>query len=246
MLQTTKGIVLRSVKYGETSLICTIFTDIYGVQSYLVQGIRSSTKTKQSRAGLLQPATLLDMVVYHKPQANLQRIKEFQPAYIYQSVHEHIVKNSVALFSVELLLRLLPEQAPLPELFDIAYEYFCSLDSVGVNGAGNYPVYFLTVCCNILGYNINGRYSPATPHLNLQEGGFTAQLPTERPFVPDGDAMMLDKVLQVQHINEIQGIEMNGAARFRLLDWLLAFIHNHTQHMGEIRSLPVLRAVLHA
>lgn len=245
MLQKTRGIVLRSVKYGETSLVCTIFTDIYGVQSYLVQGIRSSTKTKQSRAGLLQPVTLLDMVVYHNPQANLQRIKEFQPAYIYQSLQEHVVKNSIALFSVELLLRLLPEHAPMPELLDAAYEYFCSLDTVDTNAAGNYPVYFLTACCNILGYNINGRHSPETPHLNLREGGFTTQLPAERPFVPDEDALMLDKILQAQHISEITKIEMNGAARFRLLDWLLAFIHNHTQHMGEIRSLPVLRAVLH-
>lgn len=245
MLQKTRGIVLRSVKYGETSLICTIFTDMYGVQSYMVQGVRSSTKTKPSRAGLLQPATLLDMVVYHKPQANLQRIKEFQPAYIYQSLQEHVVKNSIALFSVELLLRLLPEHAPMPELFDVAYEYFCSLDNVDTNTAGNYPVYLLTVCSNILGYNINGRYTADTPHLNLREGGFTAQLPTERPFVPDEDALMLDRILQAQHLNEIAGIKMNGATRFRLLDWLLAFIHDHTQHMGEIKSLPVLRAVLH-
>src|SRR5690606_8893505 len=115
MLQKTNGIVLRSVKYGETSLICSVFTEVYGVQSYLVQGVRTASKTRQNRAGLLQPATLLDMVVYNKPHANLQRIKEFQPAYIYQSLQEHIVKNSVALFSVELLLRLLPEQAPFPE-----------------------------------------------------------------------------------------------------------------------------------
>lgn len=245
MLQKTRGIVLRSVKYGDTSLVCTIFTDMYGVQSYMVQGIRTSGKTKQSRAGLLQPAMLLDMVVYYKPQANLQRIKEFQPAYIYHSLQEHVVKNSIALFSVELLLRLLPEHANLPELFDLAYEYFCSLDSEDVNKAGNYPVYFLAACCNILGYNINGRYSEATPHLNLQEGGFTGYLPAERPFVSDEDARMLDSLLQARNINEITTVEMNGASRFRLLDWLIAFIHNHTQHMGEIKSLPVLRAVLH-
>jgi DNA repair protein RecO (recombination protein O) len=245
MLQKTRGIVLRSVKYGETSLVCTIFTDIYGVQSYMVQGIRSSSKTKQSRAGLLQPATLLDMVVYRKPQANLQRIREFQPAYIYQSLQEHVVKNSIALFSVELLLRLLPEDAPMPELYDTVYEYFCSLDTVDTRAAGNYPVYFLTACCNILGYTITGNHTDATPHLNLRDGGFTAHLPTERPFVSDEDARMLDKILHVQHIEDVTTVEMNGAARFRLLDWLLAFIHNHSQHMGDIKSLPVLRAVLH-
>ncbi len=245
MLQKTRSIVLRSVKYGETSLICTVFTEVYGVQSYMVQGVRTSSKTKQNRAGLLQPATLLDMVVYHKPNANLQRIKEFQPAYIYQSLQEHIVKNSVALFSVELLLRLMPEQAPMPELFEFSYDYFCSLDTTPANDIGNYPVFFLVQCSNMLGYNINGNYSEETPYLNLPEGGYTNHPPAERPFVTDEDARMLDKLLQADSIEKIKAVEMNGSARFRLLDWLLAFMHNHTQHMGEIRSLPVLRAVLH-
>src|SRR5690606_34526806 len=147
------------------------------------QGVRTASKTRQNRAGLLQPATLLDMVVYNKPHANLQRIKEFQPAYIYQSLQEHIVKNSVALFSVELLLRLLPEQAPFPEMFDLSYRYFCSIDTTDVKNVGNYPLFFLIQCCNMFGYNINGNYSEETPHLNLQDGGFTNHTPTLRPFV---------------------------------------------------------------
>ena len=245
MLQKTNGIVLRSVKYGETSLICSVFTEVYGVQSYMIQGIRTSGKTKQSRAGLLQPASLLELVVYHKPQANLQRIKEFQPAYLYHSLQEHVVKNSVALFSVELLLRLLPEHAPMPELFEACNQYFRALDMADADAVGNYPIFFLVQCCNMLGYNINGKYSEETPHLNLRDGGFTNHTPTERPFVLDEDARMLDKLIQVETIEEATLVEMNGAVRFRLLDWLLAFIHNHTQHMGEMRSLPVLRAVLH-
>lgn len=245
MLQKTRGIVLRSLKYGETSLICAVFTELYGVQSYLVQGIRSSSKTKQSRAGLLQPATLLDMIVYHKPGGNLQRIKEFQPAHIYQSLQEHIVKNSVALFSVELLLRLLPEEAPMPELFDLSYEYFCSIDANATKDIGNYPIFFLIQCSNMMGYNINGNYSEDTPHLNLHDGGFTNHPPTERPFVTDEDAQMMNKLLLADNMELVKSVEMSSAARFRLLDWLLAFMHNHTQHMGEIKSLPVLRAVLH-
>src|SRR5690606_33343156 len=130
---------------------------------------------KQNRAGLLQPATLLDLVVYQKPGANLQRIKEYHPAYIYTSLQEHVVKNSVALFSVELLLRLLPEHAPMPELFDSCFEYFRALDKT--LAAGNYPIYIIVHCANMLSYNISGSYSEQTPHLNLQEGGFSQNMP---------------------------------------------------------------------
>ncbi|MCB0698540.1 MAG: DNA repair protein RecO [Chitinophagales bacterium] len=244
MLQQTKGIVLRTIKYGETSVVCSVFTEMYGVQSYMVQGVRSS-KTKGNKAGLLQPASLLDMVVYHKPQANLQRIKEFQSAYIYQSLQEHVVKNSIALYSVELLLRLLPEQAPIPELFGESMDYFMRLDKAEVDKVGNYPLYFSRECCNMLGYNITGNYSAKTPHLNMQEGGFTAFPPIQRPFMTDEDARLVGLLLDVRSLESVSQIPMNGATRFRLLDWFIEFMHSHTQHMGEIKSLPVLRAVLH-
>ena len=36
MLYKTRGIVFRFVKYGETSIIVTIFTELFGLQSYIV------------------------------------------------------------------------------------------------------------------------------------------------------------------------------------------------------------------
>ncbi|HEX4373990.1 MAG TPA: recombination protein O N-terminal domain-containing protein, partial [Puia sp.] len=64
-LYKTNGIVLRTVKYGETSVIVTIFTDLFGIQSYLVNGIRTSSKKMQSKINLFQPAAVLQLVVYH-------------------------------------------------------------------------------------------------------------------------------------------------------------------------------------
>src|SRR5690348_3612929 len=56
MLHKTKGIVLRSVKYGETSLVVTIFTELFGLQSYLVNGVRTVPKKGTAKANLFQPA----------------------------------------------------------------------------------------------------------------------------------------------------------------------------------------------
>ena len=44
MTHKTKGIVLRTVKYGETSVIVTILTELFGLQSYLINGVRSSSR----------------------------------------------------------------------------------------------------------------------------------------------------------------------------------------------------------
>jgi DNA repair protein RecO (recombination protein O) len=96
MLHKTQGIVLRSVRYGESSVIVNIFTELFGVQSYLVNGVRTS-RARSCRANLLQPANLLDLVVYHHEGRNLQRLSDFRYAYLYRSLYSDVVKNSIAL-----------------------------------------------------------------------------------------------------------------------------------------------------
>ncbi|MEI8278243.1 MAG: DNA repair protein RecO [Bacteroidota bacterium] len=244
MLQKTKGIVLRSIKYGDTSLITTIFTDLYGIQAYMVQGVRSA-KSRNNKAGLLQPATLLDLIVYHKPQQSLQRVREYQASYLYTSIQEEVIKNSIALFSVDLLSRLLPESAPMPELFEFVNEYFTALDRMLLEEVANFPIFFIVHCSKVLGYNINGEYSIDTPYLNLKEGAFTSNPPLISPVIHDEDAKSLNELLHVQEFARLKDIEMNAAMRYRLLDWYIEYLHQHTQHLGVIKSLAVLQAILH-
>jgi len=245
MIQTTQGLVLRTVKYGETSLVCTILTRTYGVQTYMLQGVRSATKGRQSRAGMLQPAMILEIVVYHKTQKSMQRIKEFTPLYFYMHLQEDIIRNTIALFSIELLLRLLPQDAPVPELYDFITEYFRQLDQLPAHAVANFPVYFLIQCGRYLGYELHGTYSEDTPYLNLQEGAYTAHMPPARPFVAPEDAEALVKITQTNRLEDLYKTEMNAAMRIRLMEWYLEFLHRHTEHMTPLKSLAILQAILH-
>src|SRR4051794_14343326 len=109
MIHKTKGIVLRSVKYGETSLVVTVFTELFGLQSYLVNGVRTIPKKGTAKANLFQPSSILDLVAYHNDFKNLQRLKEFRWAFLYQHVLSDIRKNAVAMFLIELLGKCLKE-----------------------------------------------------------------------------------------------------------------------------------------
>ena len=98
MITKTRGIVLNYIKYGDTSIICKIYTEQFGLQSYIINGIR---KSKSKNIGLFQPLNILDLVVYHKKTSGLQRIKESKLDYAYKTLHLDMKKISVCFFLSE-------------------------------------------------------------------------------------------------------------------------------------------------
>src|SRR4029078_10823740 len=102
--------------YGDTSLIVSIFTELFGLQSYLVNGVRASTKKGIGKAAVFQPSAILDMVVYHSELKQLQRIKEYRWEYLYKHILSDVRKNAVALYMVELLTKCLKQPERHPDL----------------------------------------------------------------------------------------------------------------------------------
>ena len=140
-IHQTKGIVLRTVKYGETSVIVSAFTELFGVQSYLVNGIRTSGKSS-SKAALFQPAAILDMEVYHNELKNIQRIKEYKWSFLYKHVLTDVTKNAVAMYMVELLQKSLKQPEKSPDLFHFCEDSFIQLDVAEAPVIANFPIYF--------------------------------------------------------------------------------------------------------
>src|SRR5215203_4734734 len=128
MIHKTKGIILRSIKYGETSLVVTVFTEQLGLQSYLVNGVRQASSKGTAKAALFQPTAILELVAYHNELKNLQRLKEFRWAYLYQHILSDVMKNAVALFMIELLTKCLKQPESNPELFYFVEDALHHLD----------------------------------------------------------------------------------------------------------------------
>src|SRR4030095_3209256 len=126
MLQKTAGIVFRTIKFSETSVVSKIYTERFGMQSYIINGVRSPKS--RFKASLLQSLSLLEMEVYYRENRNLNRIKEFQPAYIFKSIPFDVVKSSVGLFMIDVLSKSIREEEPNTGLFQFIFEKVTSLD----------------------------------------------------------------------------------------------------------------------
>ena len=243
-LHHTKGIVLRTVKYGETSVIVTIFTELLGVQSYLVNGVRTSTKRGSGKANLFQPSAILEMVVYHNDLKQLQRIKEFRWGSLYQHILSDVKKNAVALFMVELLTKCLKQPEANAELFHFVEDAFLHLDKAPEAVAANFPIFFALHLPVFLGFRINDNYSEKRSFLDLQEGDFVEEQPRHPHFLEDRQAFITSQLLKVQQTEELEDIKLNHEFRRNLLFTYEVYYKLHVQDFGTMRTLPVLKEIL--
>lgn len=243
-LHKTKGIVLRTVKYGETSVIVTIFTELFGVQAYLVNGVRTSTKKGTGKAVLFQPSAILDMVVYHSELKQLQRIKEFRWGHIYQHILSDVKKNAVALFMVELLTKCLKQPEEQSDLFHFAEDAFLHLDESSETVAANFPLYFALHMPVFFGFRINDNYSDRNSFLDLQEGSFVSQAPSTTWFLEDKAAVVTSQILKSQRPEELEQLKLHHEFRRVLLQAYEKYYALHIQDFGTMRTLPVLREIL--
>jgi len=244
MIQKTKGIVLRSIKYGETSLIVSIFTELLGLQSYMVNGVRTATKKGTPKANLFQPASLLDLVVYHNEFRNLQRLKEFKWAYLYQHIYADVPKNAVALFMVELLTKCVKEPETHAELFYFLEDALLHLDKANEIVTANFPLYFALHLPAFFGFKISDEYSDDKPYLDLEEGTFVSEIPNHAHYMEGKAAAITSHILKVMQPDELTDIYLNGELRRSLLQSYELYYALHIPEFGSLKTLPVLRDVM--
>ena len=243
MIHKTNGIVLRSVKYGETSLVLTIYTELFGLQSYLVNGVRISSKKSPGKANFFQPASMLDLVVYQNELKNLQRIREFRFAHIYQNIFFDVFKNSVALFMVELLLKTLKQPEPNPELFYFIEESFLRLDQAGEAVVANFSLFFSIHLAGFFGFRIQDDFSEKKPFLDLQEGLFVSQKPAHGYYLDETYSYVSSQLLKVMQPDELVQIGLNREMRKELLQAYQNFYALHIPDFGTMKTVPVLQTV---
>ncbi len=222
MLHKTRGIVLRFTKYGETSIIVNIFTEQFGLQSYIVNGVRSASK--RSKIALYQPLTLLDLVVYHKENASILRIKEVKCIHPYRSLSTDFKKSTIAMFLGEIINKTVKEESHAEGLCGFLIDAFAQLDEME-SSYENFHLVFLIHLSRFLGFR------PYHTREIFEAGILSYE-----------DDLLLAKLLE-SDFNLTPSLTL--VQRRTFLDILLRFYSNHVEHLGEIRSLAVVKELIH-
>ena len=240
MIEKTRGIYLHSVKYSETSLITSIYTENFGRQTFIVNGVRSKTSTV--KASIFQPLYLLDIEAYFKPGREINRIRNARLAFPYSSIPFDIRKSTQVLFLAEILYKCLKEEEANPQLFDFLYFSLTMLD-VLETGISNFHLYFLFKLTRFLGINPSGENAGISNFFDLENANFVSHEPAHNQFADKYLTTLFARLFDVDATN-MEALQYTQNDRKLVLGKLLEYYRIHFGNLGEIKSLEVLKEVL--
>lgn len=239
MLHKTRGIVLKTTDYSESSVVVQIFTEKFGMQSYLINGVKKPKA--RIRMNMLQPLHLLDMVVYFKPGGNIQRVAELRNFPVFESVPYDLVKSSLAIFLNEVLYKSIRHHSADETLFQYLSGSIEALDNAE-QGLANYHLWFMLQLSRYLGFFPHQAASDGA-FFDLKDGVFTRNIPSHVHVISGKLVSCFSQLLKCT-LHTLPSVQLSPAERKELLGKILEYYTLHVDNFGDIKSHTVLEEVL--
>lgn len=243
MLQQTRGIVLRTVRYKDTAFIADVYTELSGRASFMVRMPRS--RKALLKPSLFQPMALIELGADCRPTSSIGRVVEARSAWPYASVPFDPAKSAIALFLAECLCRALREESENRPLFDFLFQAMVRLDQCAA-GFANFHLAFLMRLSRFLGFSPNLSDYTEGCCFDLQAGCFTPVPPSQHAhYLPPTEAARLSTLMRM-NFDTMHRFALSRDERWRCLELLIEYYRLHLPDFPEPKSLEVLRGVFSA
>lgn len=240
MLHKTRGIVLKTTDYAENSVIVKIFTQKFGLQSYLINGVKKP-KSK-IRLNMLQPLHILDMVVYHKPNGGIQRISDARSEPILQSIPYDIVKSSLVMFMNEMIYKSLKQENHDEVMYEFIEKSVELLDNTDI-GIANFHLIFLMKLTRFLGFYPDMSFADTYSFFDLKNGVFLKHQPPHSFFIEEKFISHWISILRNSMDNFLE-IKIDASTRKYFIQKVIDYYALHIENFGEVKSHIILEEVL--
>lgn len=234
-----QGIVLHTIKYGDTSMVAYLLTDLHGRQNFMVQGVKSS-KGKGCKASMLQPMFPLEFEGISTSHSRMDRMKDVRMGWPLRSLPFDVRKSTIALFMAEVLYRLIKEVEPNSPLFDFVKNSVIALDAME-EGVSNFHLWFLVRMSSFLGFYPANEYSEGDV-FDIAEGCFTPLPPSHGMVINQPNATLFDSLMNCLPA-ELGSLKLGRGQRADFLASVLRYFGYHLDAINKIQSLQILSEV---
>ncbi|MCF8275385.1 MAG: DNA repair protein RecO [Flavobacteriales bacterium] len=235
----TRGIVLNTLRYSDSSVITRIYTEELGLRPFMVR--TGSGKAALAKLVLLQPLGLVQLSFTDDDRKTMRTVRTIEREKMLNAIPFDTVKTCVALFVAEVIARSIGEEEQNEELFAFLREAVILLDETK-ESVSNFHLKFMLEFSRFLGFypqvkDVGNRY------FDLLEGEFTPFEPIHPYIMEDAVVEGLRQLLPTS-METFHQVKIGSQTRRILLQKLIDYYRLHLHGMKEISAHKVLEEVL--
>lgn len=236
MYVSTRGIVLHTTKYSDTSIIVKLYTEKHGTQSFIIKNAFS--KKRNLRASLFSPLALLNITYDDHYLNQLKYLKEVDLGDANTSYEFDPAITTIRIFYCELLYKLLYDAGEDPILFQFLEREIQHLTAPDIT-LNILPLQFLLRLSVLLGFVPEDNYSLQEPYFSLRNGRFQSVIWDEQETMPAEESLFL------HHLIVKESPTAPRQVRLSLLHYLIRYYQMHNEQLSNITSVDILSSILH-
>lgn len=247
-----EGIIIRSMKMGETSKLVTLFTREHGVLKLIAKGSRTS----KSRFGAaLEPLNVIHIVYYHKESRDLQLLSAADIVETFPALATDLEKWGYACACGELVLRAHPGAEATPKLYPVLLDSLRAMNDSGTNARACFWGLQMKLL-GIFGVAPNLRRclkcgSSASPfagqfiHFHVARGGFICEKCEHGSgaLKLSSETLALLATLQTMPATKFLHYNISALARREIEKFYHAYFDFHLEEIGKLQALEFVRDV---
>jgi len=237
MMTKTRSVVLRCVRYGDSSLVVDMLTEHHGRVSFMVR-LSKSVKGKMRR-NLFQPLTLLEVDFDFKNHSGLQRLGDVRLAAPLPSLLSDPYKLSIGMFLAEFLSYATRDESDNALLYQFVENSLRWLDGVG-GQFSNFHLVFMIKLSRFIGFLPNTDDYHEGDFFDMLNGCFCKHVPLHGHFLTAADAAKIGLLMRIEY-STMHLVCMSRLDRDRCLDVILEYYRLHVPGFPQLKSYPVLK-----
>ena len=238
-MHQSRAIVLRQIKYSETSLILKIYTEKEGLLSFIAKGVRG--KKGKLRSAQFQPLNLIDLSYREARKSELRQIIDLKVIDPFTDLPFNPVKRTIAIFIAELIHNAIKEQEPNLKLFEFLYNSIHWID-LSKESYNNFHLLFMMKFTKHLGFYPMLDGDNEAKYFDLQQGVFSRSTP-KHPYFIDSEQLIAWKQLINVKFETINNLLFSISLKRKLLQTMMLYYKLHLIHFKELNSHHILQSV---
>ena len=247
MLISANAIVLKTIPYGDSSIISRLFTEDQGKITVIAKG---AWRPKKTTGPLLEPMNHIHLQYYHKNSRDIQILKDVELIHQFSILRSKLDRIILGQTVIEALDKSTPASNSFPILYRLGWRVLDKMNHADVNFWLVFAFYLyqlslrlgfmpnLKTCCQCKSVFSHAFINDRTGELMCHDCGPQSKLSLNK------NSLIFLQKLENLHLDDIRPGMNNTVEMYNALRFLEIFTCIHLEGMDRVRSLNMIHKLL--